>query len=141
MPAWTGCCHRHGCRRHYNYNSPVYQKFSARITEKFAEHYGKRSCIIGWQIDNELNCETADFHSESDSLAFREFLKEKYGTLDVLNEAWGTVFWNQTYTAWNEIFVPQPTVSGSGKSSPGAGLSPICVRKLPEICKYAEQNH
>lgn len=31
----------------------------------------------------------------------------------MLNEAWGTVFWNQTYTAWNEIFVPQPTVSGS----------------------------
>ncbi len=108
-----GVLYRHGCRRHYNYNSPVYQKFSARITEKFAEHYGKRSCIIGWQIDNELNCETADFHSESDSLAFREFLKEKYGTLDALNEAWGTVFWNQTYTAWNEIFVPQPTVSGS----------------------------
>lgn len=104
---------RHGARRHYNYNSKVYQKFATEITERLAQHYAKRSCIIGWQIDNELNCETAEFYSESDTLAFREFLKEKYDTLDALNDAWGTVFWNQTYTAWEEIFVPRTTISNS----------------------------
>lgn len=30
---------RHGMRRHYNYNSPVYQKLCKRIVEKFGEHY------------------------------------------------------------------------------------------------------
>ena len=45
-----------------------------------------------WQIDNELNCEKNVFYSESDSAAFRTFLQEKYGTLDVLNEAWGNCF-------------------------------------------------
>ena len=30
---------RHGARRHYNYNSPVYQELSARITGKSASHY------------------------------------------------------------------------------------------------------
>ena len=80
-----GVKYRHGMRRHYNYNSPVYQKLCARIVEKFASHYAGRSCVIGWQIDNELNCETAEFYSESDTFAFREFLKEKYGTLDALN--------------------------------------------------------
>lgn len=109
----SGQLYRHGARRHYNYNSPAYQRLSAIITEKFAEHYAGRKCIIGWQLDNELNCEMNEFYSESDTAAFRVFLQEKYGTLEALNQAWGTAFWNQTYTDWQEIFVPRKTVSNS----------------------------
>lgn len=104
-----GVLYRHGMRRHYNYNSFTYQEFARRITRKLGEHYGKHPSIIGWQIDNEFNCETALFFSDSDSYAFRQFLKERYHTLDRLNDAWGTVFWNQTYTSWEEIFVPRTT--------------------------------
>ena len=104
-----GVLYRHGARRHYNFNSKQYHRLSAIITEKFAEHYAGRKCIIGWQLDNEFNCEFTEYYSESDTLAFREFLKKKYGTLDQLNDAWGTTFWNQTYTAWEEIYVPRPT--------------------------------
>ncbi len=69
--------------------------------------------ICGWQIDNEINCEMAEFYSESDTLAFRKFLQEKYKTLEALNKAWGAVFWNQTYTAWEEVYVPRHTISDS----------------------------
>ena len=108
-----GVLYRHGMRRHYNYNSPKYRELTARIVEKLGAHYAKHPAVIGWQIDNELNCETSDFYSESDSAAFRIFLKERYKTLDALNEAWGTVFWNQTYTGWEEIHVPRPTIHNS----------------------------
>ena len=104
----TGVKYRHGMRRHYNYNSPVYREKCAIIVEKIARHYGVHPAIIGWQIDNELNCEKDEFYAEADSGAFRVFLKEKYGTLDALNDAWGTVFWSQTYTDWDQIFVPRP---------------------------------
>lgn len=104
-----GVVYQHGFRRHYNYNSPKYQELTKRIVEKSAAHYAGRPCIIGWQIDNEFNCEVAEFYSESDTIAFRAFLKDKYGTLDALNDAWGTVFWNQTYTAWDEVDVPRAT--------------------------------
>jgi beta-galactosidase len=104
---------RHGARRHYNYNSPVYRRFTRLIVEKIAAHYGPCPAIIGWQIDNEINCETDEFYSDCDTAAFREFLKNKYGVLDALNAAWGTAFWNQTYTAWAEVYVPRPTVSNS----------------------------
>ena len=53
-----GVLYRHGMRRHYNYNSPKYRELVCRIVEKLGGHYGQRPCIIGWQIDNEINCET-----------------------------------------------------------------------------------
>lgn len=107
-----GVLFRHGMRRHVNYNSPKYQELSAIIVEKAAEHYGKRHCVIGWQIDNEINCEIAEYYSESDTRAFRRFLQEKYETLEKLNDAWGTIFWNQIYTEWEEIYVPRTTING-----------------------------
>lgn len=109
----NGVLMRHGLRRHYNYNSPVYHEKTRIIVEKLAQHYGKHPAIIGWQIDNEFNCETNDFYSEADHAAFRVFLQKRYGTLDKLNAAWGTVFWSQTYTEWDQIHVPRPTTNGS----------------------------
>lgn len=108
-----GVLYRHGARRHYNYNSPKYQELTRKIVDKFASHYGPHPNIIGWQIDNELNCETDVFYSESDSIAFRKFLQDKYKNLEQLNEAWGTNFWNQSYTDWEEVFVPQTTLSSN----------------------------
>ncbi|MBU3113579.1 beta-galactosidase [Clostridium lacusfryxellense] len=106
-----GVLYRHGARRHYNYNSPKYNELTKIIVTKLALHYCPHPNIVGWQIDNEVNCEKNEFYSESDSIAFRIFLKHKYGTLDNLNKAWGTVFWNQDYTDWEEVFVPRPTIS------------------------------
>ena len=108
-----GVLFRHGGRRHYNYNSPVYQEKTRIITEAFASHYGPHPAVIGWQIDNELNCERDEFYSESDTAAFRVFLQKKYGSLDKLNEDWGTTFWNQTYTDWKEVHIPRTTPSNN----------------------------
>lgn len=106
-----GVLFRHGMRRHYNYNSKVLYRLASEAVDKIAAHYAKRNCIIGWQIDNELNCEINEYYSESDNLAFREFLKDKYHTLEALNQAWGTMFWNQTYTDWEQVFVPRTTIN------------------------------
>lgn len=102
---------RHGMRRHYNYNSPTLHKLAGRIVKQVAKHYADHPCIIGWQIDNEFNCEIDEYYSDSDTLAFRIFLQEKYQTLDTLNKAWGTIFWNQTYTSWEQIYVPRTTIN------------------------------
>lgn len=108
-----GTVHQHGQRRHYNYNSEVYRELSARIVRKMAEHYKDHPGVVGWQIDNELNCETNVFYSNADHKAFRRWVREKYGDLSKLNEAWGTVFWNQTYTDWEQVFLTRPTPSAS----------------------------
>lgn len=108
-----GVLYRHGGRRHYNYNSLKYQELTKIIVEKSASHYAQHPAVIGWQIDNEINCERNEFYSESDTIAFRKFLQDKYGTIENLNEAWGTVFWNQTYTCFEEVYVPRTTLSNN----------------------------
>jgi beta-galactosidase len=101
----------HGARRHYNYSSTKYRELCASIVERMAAHYGDHPTVIGWQIDNELNCETNVFYAEADHRAFREWLQVKYGTLEGLNHAWGAVFWNQTYSGWEQVHLTRPTVS------------------------------
>ncbi|MEK3662487.1 beta-galactosidase [Paenibacillus sp. FSL F4-0236] len=108
---YEGVTLQHGMRRHYNYSSPKYRELCARITEQMAEHYGNHPGVVGWQIDNELNCEISEFYSESDHKAFREWLQQKYVTLERLNEAWGAVFWNQSYSDWSQVYLPRPTPS------------------------------
>lgn len=109
----SGVKYRHGMRRHCNYNAPSYHRLCATIVEKLARHYCPFPNVVGWQIDNELNCEKDVFYSEADHRAFRAYLKQKFGTLDRLNECLGMTFWNQTYTDWEEVFLPRPTIQNS----------------------------
>ncbi|WP_168123202.1 beta-galactosidase [Paenibacillus sp. HB172176] len=109
---FEGVAIQHGLRRHYNYSSPKYRELSASITRKMAEHYKDHPAVVGWQIDNEFNCETKEFYAPADHIAFRGWLKAKYGTLHALNKAWGTVFWSQTYTDWDQVHLPRMTTGG-----------------------------
>ena len=111
--AIDGTSYRHGMRKHHNMTSPVYLSYVRRIVEQLARHYATSPAIIGWQIDNEVNCETSQYYAASDHAAFRDYLKERFGTLQNLNEKMGTVFWNQEYTSWDEIYLARPTPKDS----------------------------
>ena len=113
-----GMRYRHGLRRHCGLTSPVFLKYCDAITLALAQRYGDRKCIVGWQIDNEVNCEVDLYCAPCDREAFREYLKEKFGTLDELNDKMGTVFWNQTYTDWDEIDLPGSNVQSAVHGNP-----------------------
>ena len=102
-----------GDRRFYNYNSTVYRDFCKRLVKKLAEHYSNWDCIVGWQIDNEVNCDLAEFYSEADNRAFRKYMKKRFGTLDALNDAMGLTFWSRVYDDWDEIRLSKGGVAGA----------------------------
>ena len=101
---------RHGLRKHYNYNSSLFRNKTELIVNHLGNRYGKHSSIIGWQLDNEFNWGIDEYYSESDQKQFRLYLKDKYGSIQKLNEVWGNVFWNQKYTDWEEIHLERPNV-------------------------------
>lgn len=106
----------YGNRREYCPNSPVYQEYTRRIVCALAEHYAHHPAVIGWQVDNEFGSRC---YCSTCQAAFQEWLKRRYGTLDELNEKWGTIFWSHVYTQWTEIPTP---VSTGGSPNPGLAL-------------------
>ena len=96
----------HGARQHASFASPTYRKLAFRMIEALAKHYGNDSRIIGWQLDNEP---AVQFDYGKEALdGFRRFLRKKYqDDIRKLNEAWGTAFWSQTYSSFDEINLPQ----------------------------------
>lgn len=98
-------------RRHICYNSKVYREHTRKIVEAMASHFQNNPNVLGWQIDNEFNCENRECYSEPCAVAFRSWLKSKYATLDELNRRWGTRVWSQHYTDWSQIKLPRQTMS------------------------------
>jgi len=95
----------HGSRQHASFSSNYYRNYSLKMIEELAKHYGGDSRIIGWQLDNEPYTNT-DYGTDAQQ-RFRNWLKNKYNTIDALNKAWGTNFWSGTYTDFSQINIPK----------------------------------
>ncbi len=106
-----------GSRRHYCFSSKVYRREAARIVKQMAQRYGDNPHLIGWQTDNEYGChDTVRSYSQNAKTAFREWLSDRYETIDALNQAWGTSFWSQLYQNFDEIDLPNLTVTEANPS-------------------------
>jgi beta-galactosidase len=114
-----------GMRRHYCPTQPVFHAATRRIVEAMARHYQQHPDVFAWQIDNELGniANGTRCHCDSCRAAFQHWLQQRYGSLEQLNQRWGTVFWSQEYTAWEQIPVPlQKVRSGRPGSVHNPGL-------------------
>ncbi len=125
MPAWAakqypevlsadenGIKRSFGGRRLYCFNSKKYRELTTGIVTALAQHYKNETAIVAWQADNEFGHEGSDMcYCESCQKAFWQFLEQKYGDIETLNDTWGTAFWSQEYNTFDEIPLPRPTVT------------------------------
>lgn len=110
----NGVPREYGSRREYSPTHDGYRDHAVRIARRMAEHYHANPQVIGWQIDNEFGdrCYAPGTHQ-----AFQDWVKQQYGSLDALNECWGTRFWSHVYTDWSQIPVPVKRVHGQHNPS------------------------
>ena len=109
-----------GSRRHTTFSSRIWREQSARIVEKLAGRYGRHPGLAGWQTDNEYGChDTTQSFGPEDLAGFRDWLRRRYQDPGVLNEAWGNAFWSQELAEFDELALPNLTVT---EANPAAWL-------------------
>ena len=73
--------------------------------------------MAAWQTDNEYGChDTVLSYSEAAKTAFREWLAQRYQSPQALNWAWGNVFWSMEYSSFDEVGLPNLTVTEANPS-------------------------
>lgn len=101
-----------GSRRHYCFSHQGYRGECARIVTLLAERYGRNPHVAAWQTDNEYACHDTVLSYSSAALAgFRDWLSRRYQSPDALNRAWGNVFWSMEYRDFDEVGLPNLTVT------------------------------
>ncbi|MEU3276069.1 beta-galactosidase [Streptomyces antibioticus] len=100
-----------GARQHWRPTSPVFREHALRLVRKIADRYRDHPALVAWHVNNELGCHNVYDHSDDAARAFRLWLRARYGTLDALNHAWGTAFWSQRYSDWEQILPPRLAAS------------------------------
>ena len=110
----------HGTRANSSLSNPVFREFSIKIIKELGKRYGKNPAVCGWQLDNEPEAK-ADY-SPSAQTAFRLWLQKKYGSITNFNTAWGTAFWSQTYSSFDQVKIPNAQLVGWWGTNPHALL-------------------
>ncbi|MFI2618317.1 beta-galactosidase [Streptomyces sp. NPDC018584] len=100
-----------GARQHWRPTSPVFRTYALRLVREVAGRYADHPALVAWHISNELGCHNVYDHSDDAARAFRDWLRLRYTTLDALNHAWGTAFWSQHYSDWQQILPPRLAAS------------------------------
>ena len=101
-----------GSRRHYDFSHQGYRAECAKIVTQLAVRYGKNPHVCAWQTDNEYACHnTVHSYSPAARTAFQNWLAQRYQSIDALNRAWGNVFWSMEYSAFDQVALPNLTVT------------------------------
>ncbi|MEO5609467.1 MAG: beta-galactosidase [Ornithinibacter sp.] len=100
-----------GSRQAWCPSSPLYREMALGLTDRIASRYHDHPALAMWHVSNEYACHNLPCYCDTCAVMFRRWLERRHGTLDALNEAWGTAFWSQRYTAWDDILPPRLTTT------------------------------
>lgn len=92
-----------GGRHNHCYTSPVYREKIHAMDKLLSQRLGSHPGVLLWHISNEFGGEC---YCPLCQQKFREWLKEKYGTIENLNSSWCTTFWSHIYNSFDQIEAP-----------------------------------
>ena len=96
-----------GSRQSWSPTSPAFKEYPRTLCRKLAERYGANPYVTAWHMGNEYGWNNRNDYSDNALNAFRLWCERKYGTIDALNQAWGTTFWGQEMNDFDEVLIPR----------------------------------
>lgn len=96
-----------GARQHWRPTSPVFRGYALNLCRRMAEHYKDNPYVVAWHVGNEYGCHNRFDYSDDAMRAFQRWCERRYGTIEAVNEAWGTDFWSQRMNDFSEIIPPR----------------------------------
>jgi beta-galactosidase len=96
----------HGSRDTYCAAAPPYREAARRIAAALARRYAGHPALAMWHVHNEYGTRC---HCDHVAAAFRHWLRGRYRDLAGLNAAWGSAFWSQHYSGWEQVLPPRAT--------------------------------
>ena len=97
---YNGMKRNFGARHNSCQNSETYRKYASALVDKLAERYKGYENIVAWHVSNEY---CGECYCDNCAKAFREWLRNRYGTIEKVNEVWNTSFWSHTFYDFDEI--------------------------------------
>jgi beta-galactosidase len=126
-----------GARRFTCPTNKTYRRLSLAIATHMADTFSSIPGIVGWQIDNELTLgESNRCYCRYCRSGFQEWLRDKYHSLDAINQDWGTAFWSNIYTDFSQIPVPLPS---GAPPNPGLALDYDRYQSYANVSYLEEQ--
>ena len=129
LPAWMVRTHpevirtdqegRHrvsGGRHNFCPTSEYFRQASGALAGHLAERYADTPGLVAWHVGNEYGGGGGLCYCEGCARAFRVWLKEKYGTVQALNQAWCANFWSHTIYDWDDVVPPVAYGDGIGEN-------------------------
>ncbi|GGW09748.1 beta-galactosidase [Streptomyces narbonensis] len=104
-----GMRYSYGSRGTICHSSSAYRTAAAGITTALARRYGSHPALALWHVHNEYGVPVSACYCDGCAAHFRNWLHETYGSVEAVNEAWGTAFWGQAYGSYEEILPPRVT--------------------------------
>jgi beta-galactosidase len=86
-------------------SDPDYRRLAARLADTMTRRYARHPALFAIGFDNEIGNGFMSY-SDADRERFIGWLKNRYGNLETLNEAWASQRWSRHVNTWEEIELP-----------------------------------
>jgi beta-galactosidase len=107
---WTAARRRNGFpipyghRQDTDITDPTFRGLAARVVGRIVSRYAGHPAVRGWQVDNEPGNEL--LHNPGVFAEFGRRLRNTYGDVAALNEAWGLAYWSHRLADWADLWPP-----------------------------------
>lgn len=102
---------RYGHRQNMDITHPGYRAHCERIIRRLLAEVQPYGNVIGFQLDNETK--PYDTCGPRAQALFKQWLQEKFGTVQALNDAFGLAYWSNSLGSWDNLPDVRGTINGS----------------------------